>query len=154
MAADSPDTEARIAELKNAPVPVKWIACASAVLGLLVWLGFLASAFAGHIGWGRAFVTGLLQFLFIWLAGIAVQDRKVLGWWVSLMFALMRLWWGLGHGLRLVRVTLEGKLPDHGRELWADIIGALGLLASATMLVLLMHKAVRAHVHWPNGKPA
>ena len=147
MSTTSPDTAAMMAELKNAPTRVKRVAGFGALLGVLVLLSFCASAFAGHVGWGRALASGVLQFLLLWLASFSVQARHRWAWWALLVLVALRLWGGLGHTMRIVRITIEGGLADHGREIAFDAIGVAQFVISGVLLWLLFSREVRDYVH-------
>ena len=75
MSTTSPDTAKMMAELKSAPALVKRVAACGALLGVIVLLSFCASAFTGHVGWGRALASGVLQFLLLWFISFSVQAR-------------------------------------------------------------------------------
>src|SRR3954465_5904470 len=104
MPTTSADTAAKMAELKNAPLSVKRVAGFGALLGFIVLLGFCASAFAGHVGWGRALASGVVQLLLLWFVSFAVQDRHRWAWWALLVLLALRMWGGLGHTMRIVRI--------------------------------------------------
>src|SRR5205809_1741218 len=116
MPTPSPDIEARIKELRTAPVGVRRLALFGTLLGLLILLRFCASAFAGHVGWGRAIFSALAQFLLVWFLAISAQARLQWAWLALVGFIALHLWGVLGHTMRLLRVTLEGGLAAHGRE--------------------------------------
>lgn len=136
-----------MAELKNAPTRVKRVAGFGALLGFLVLLSFCASAFTGHVGWGRAVASGVLQFLLLWFVSFSVQARQRWAWWALLVLVALRLWGGLGHTMRIVRITTEGGLADHGRENVFDAIGVAAFVISSVLLWLLFTRDVRDYVH-------
>ena len=76
-----------MAELKSAPALVKRVAACGALLGVIVLLSFCASAFTGHVGWGRALASGVLQFLLLWFVSFSVQARHRWAWWAFLVLA-------------------------------------------------------------------
>ena len=143
----SPDTAATMAELKNAPARVKRVSGFGALLGVLVFFSFCASTFTGHVGWGRALVSGVLQFLLLWFVSFSVQARHRWAWWALLALVALRLWGGLGHTMRIVRITIEGGLADHGREIVFDAIGVAQFIISGILLWLLFSREVRDYVH-------
>jgi hypothetical protein len=147
MPTTSPDTAAKMAELKNAPARVKRVAGFGALLGLIVLLSFCASAFAGHVGWGRALASGILQFVLLWFVSFSVQDRNRWAWWALLVLVILRSWGGLGHTMRIVRVTIEGGLADHGREIVFDVVGVAQFIVVGVLLCLLFSREVRDYVH-------
>jgi hypothetical protein len=146
MPTTSPDTATKMAELKNAPSQVKRVAGFGALLGLIVLLSFCASAFSGHVGWGRALASGVLQFLLLWFVSFSVQDRHRWAWWALPVLVLLRVWGGLGHTMRIVRITFEGGLPEHGREVVFDIAGVAQLAVCGVLLWLLFCREVRNYV--------
>jgi hypothetical protein len=140
------DAAAKVAELKNAPVRVKRVAGFGALLGILVLLSFCASAFTGHVGWGRALASGVVQFLLLWFVSFSVQDRHRWAWWALLVLVALRMWGGLGHTMRIVRITIEGGLADHGREIAFDAIGVAQFVIGGILLWLLFSREVRNYV--------
>lgn len=136
-----------MAELKNAPARVKRVAGFGALLGVLVLLSFCASAFTGHVGWGRALASGVLQFLLLWFVSFSVQARHRWAWWALLVLVAFRLWGGLGHTMRIVRITIEGRLADHGREIVFDAFGVAQFVISGVLLWLLFSREVRVYAH-------
>jgi hypothetical protein len=153
MSTTSTDTEAKLAELKNAPMPVRRIAGIGALLGLIVFFSFCASAFSGHTGWGRALASGVIQFLLLWYASFSILMRQYWAWWLLLALVGLRVWGGFGHTLRLVRLTLEGGLANHGREILFDLIGLAQLIVSGILLWLLFSRTVREFVRKAAVKP-
>ena len=147
MSTTSADTAATIAELKNAPARVKRVAGFGALLGVLVVLSFCASAFAGHVGWGRALASGVLQLLLLWFVSFSVQARHRWAWWALLVLVALRLWGGLGHTMRIFRITIEGGLADHGREIVFDVVGVAAFVIAGVLLWLLFSREVRDYVH-------
>ena len=146
MSTTSPDIKTRMAELKNAPVRVRRVAGFGALLGFVLFLRFCASAFAGHVTWGRAVASGVVQFLLFWLLSVSVQDRRRLGWWALLALIVFQMWGALGHTMRLVRVTIEGGLATHGREIVFDAVGMAQFIVSGLFLWLLLTREVRDYV--------
>lgn len=153
MPTTSPETAAKIAESKNAPARVKRVAGFGALLGLIVLLSFCASAFSGHVGWGRALASGVFQFILLWFVSFSVQDRHRWAWWVLLALVLMRVWGGLGHSLRIIRVTMEGGHADHGREVVFDVVGVAQLVVCGVLLWLLFSREVRGYVRKSAARP-
>ncbi len=146
MSTTSPDTQARIAELKNAPVRVRRVAGVGALLGLILLLRFCASAFAGHLTWGRAIASGIVQFLLFWFLSFSVQDRRWWGWWSLLVLIILHIRGTLGHTMRLVRITIERGLAAHGREIAFDVVGVAQFIVNGLLLWLLFSKDVRDYV--------
>lgn len=153
MPTPSPDTAARMAELKNAPARVKRVAGFGALLGLMIFLGFCASAFTGHVGWGKALASGALQFLLLWFVSFSVQMRHRWAWWALLVLVALRLWGGLGHTLRLIRITIEGGLADHGREIVFDALGVATFIIGGVLVSLMFSREVREYVHKTVAQP-
>ncbi len=147
MSTTSPDTAAMMAELKSAPARVKRVAGFGALLGLVVFLSFCASAFTGHVGWGRALASGALQFVLLWFVSFSIQARHRWAWWALLVLVALRLWGGLGHTMRLVRITMEGGLADHGREIVFDALGVAALIIGGILVWLMFSREVRDYVH-------
>ena len=147
MSTTSPDSAAMMAELKNAPVRVKRVAGLGTLLGIVVLLSFCASAFSGYVGWGRALVTGVVQFLLLWFVSFSIQARHRWAWWVLLALVALRLWGGLGHTMRIARITIQGGLADHGREIAFDAIGVAQFVISGILLWLMFSREVRDYVH-------
>lgn len=147
MSTTSPDTAKMMAELKSAPALVKRVAACGALLGVIVLLSFCASAFTGHVGWGRALASGVLQFLLLWFISFSVQARHRWAWWALLVLAALRLWGGLGHTMRLVRITIEGGLADHGREIVFDALGVVAFVIGGVLVWLMFSREVRDYVH-------
>jgi hypothetical protein len=147
MLTTSTEAAAKMVELKNAPARVKRVAGLGALLGVIVLLSFCASTFADHVGWGRALASGAVQLLLLWFVSFAVQDRHRWAWWALLVLIAIRIWGGLGHTLRIVRITIEGGLADHGREIFFDAIGVAQLVICGVLLWLLVSREVRDHVH-------
>jgi len=154
MSTTPPDTAAMMAELKSAPARVKRVAGFGALLGVIVFLSFCASALAGHVGWGRALGSGVLQFLLLWFVSFSVQARHRWAWWALLVLVALRLWGGLGHTMRLVRITLEGGLADHGREIFFDALGLAALVIGGVLVWLMLSREVRDHVQKTVANPA
>jgi hypothetical protein len=146
MSATEPDNAAMLAQLKSAPARVKRVASLGALLGGIVLLSFCASAFTGHVGWGRALASGILQFLLLWFVSVSVQARHGWAWWALLVLVALRLWGGLGHTMRIVRITIEGGLADHGREIVFDAIGVAAFVISGVLLWLMFSSEVRDYV--------
>jgi hypothetical protein len=134
-------------QMKSAPSRVKCVAGFGALLGVIVLLSFCASAFTGHVGWGRALASGFLQFLLLWFVSFSVQARHRWAWWALLVLIALRMWGGLGHTMRIVRITIEGGLSDHGREIVFDAIGVVALVIGVVLLWLLFSREVRDYVH-------
>lgn len=63
-----------MAEWKSAPARVRRVAAGGTLPGVIVFLSSCASAFGGHVGWGRALASGVLQFFLF-----SVVGRLVLG---------------------------------------------------------------------------
>jgi hypothetical protein len=147
MSTTDSDSAVMMANLKNAPAEVKRVAGFGALLGVLVFFSFCASAFAGHTGWGRALASGVLQFLLLWYVSFAVQARHRWAWWLLLVLVILRLWGGLGHAMRIVRITIDGGLAGHGREIVFDAIGVAAFVISSVLLWLLFSREVRDYVH-------
>jgi hypothetical protein len=143
----TPDTAAQIAELKNAPKRVKRVAGFGTLLGVLVFFSFCASAFAGHVGWGRALASGAVQFLLLWFVSFSVHARHRRAWWGLLVLLALRMWGGLGHCVRIVRVTMEGRLAEHGREIAFDAAGVAQFVIAGVLVWLLFSRDVRNYVH-------
>jgi hypothetical protein len=146
MLTTSPEAAAKMAELKNAPARVKRVAGLGALLGVIVLLSFCASAFADHVGWGRALASGAVQLLLLWFVSFSVQDRHRWAWWALLVLLAIRVWGGLGHTMRIVRITIEGGLADHGREIIFDAVGVAQLVICGVLLWLLVSREVRDYV--------
>jgi len=136
-----------MAELKSAPARVKRVAACGGLLGVIVLLSFCASAFTGHVGWGRALASGVLQFLLLWFVSFSVQARHRWAWWALLVLVALRLWGGLGHTMRLVRITIEGGLADHGREIVFDALGVVAFVIGGVLVWLMFSREVRDYVH-------
>ena len=134
-------------QLKSAPTRVKRVAGFGAILGVIVLLSFCASAFTGHVGWGRALASGIIQFLLLWFVSFSVQARHRWAWWALLVLVLLRVWGGLGHTMRIIRITLEGGLAEHGREIVFDVAGVVQLAVCGVLLWLLFTREVRDYVH-------
>ena len=147
MSTTSPEDAAKITELKNAPPRVKRVAGFGALLGVVVLLSFCASAFAGHVTWGRAIASGVVQFLLLWFVSFSVQARHRWAWWALLALVIFRAWGALGHTMRIVRITIEGGLADHGREIAFDAIGVAQFVISGILLWLMFTREVRDYVH-------
>ena len=49
--------------------------------------------------------------------------------------------------MRIVRITIEGGLADHGREIVFDAIGVAQFIISGILLWLLFSREVRDYVH-------
>lgn len=141
-----------MAEFRSAPTRVKRVAGFGAFLGLVVLLGFCASAFAGHVGWGRALAAGMLQFSLFWFVSFSVQARHRWAWWALLVLVALRLWGSLGHTMRLVRITMEGRLAEHGREIAFDALGVVAFVIGGVLVWLMLTREVRDHLHktWLN----
>jgi hypothetical protein len=146
MSTTVPDNTAMLAQLKSAPARLKRVASLGALLGGIVLLSFCASAFTGHVGWGRALASGILQFLLLWFVSVSVQARHGWAWWALLVLVALRLWGGLGHTMRIVRITIEGGLADHGREIVFDAIGVAAFVISGVLLWLMFSSEVRDYV--------
>jgi hypothetical protein len=146
MANTSPEIEARIAELKSAPVRVRRAAGFGTMVGFALLLRFVASAFAGHVSFGRAIVSGIAQFLLFWFCSFSVQDRKRWAWWALLGFCVLQAWGAVGHLMRLARVTLEGGLLAHGREAVFDVVGTVQFFLIVIVVCLLLSRDVREYV--------
>ncbi len=136
-----------LAQLQSAPAKVKRLAVFGSLLGIIVLLSFCASAFAGHVGWGRALASGIVQFLLLWFVSFSVQASQRWAWWALLFLVLLRVWGGLGHTMRMVRITMEGGLAQHGREIVFDLTGMAALVVCGVPLWLLFTREVRDHVH-------
>jgi len=147
MSTKSPDTAAKMAELKNVPVRVKRVAGFGALLGFLILLNFCASAFTGRISWGRALASGVVQFLMFWFFSFAVQDRHRWAWWALLGLGAFRTVGGLVHAIRIVRITIEGGLADYGREIVFDAVGVVQFVIGGVLLWMLFSREVRDYVH-------
>ena len=146
MSSISPDSAAMIAEWKSAPAGVRRVAICGTLLGVIVFLSFGASAFSGHVGWGRALASGVLQFVLLWFVSFSVQGRHRWAWWALLVLVTLRLWGGLGHTMRLFRITLEGGLADHGREIVFDAFGVVAAGVGVGLVWLMFSKEVRGYV--------
>jgi hypothetical protein len=146
MSTTAPDNAAMLAQLKSAPARVKRVAGLGALLGGIVLLSFCASAFTGYVGWGRALASGILQFLLLWFVSFSVQARHGWAWWALLVLVALRLWGGLGHTMRIVRITIEGGLADHGRAIVFDAIGVAAFVISGVLLWLMFSSEVRDYV--------
>lgn len=147
MSTTSPEIAAKMAEMKNAPARVKRVAGFGALLGFILFLRFCASAFAGHVTWGTAIASGVVQFVLFWFLSFSVQDRRRWGWWALVILTLLHLWGAVGHSMRMVRVTIEGGLAAHGREVVFDGIGVVQFIISCVLLWLLSSREVREYVH-------
>ena len=146
MSPTSPDVEARIKELRTAPVKVRRLSLFGTMLGLTIVLRFCASAFAGHVSWGRALFSGGVQFLLVWFLSVSAQARLRWAWWVLIGFTCLHLWGVFGHTMRLLRVAIEGGLPAHGREAVFDLAGVSQLVISGVLLWLLFSREVRGYI--------
>jgi ABC-type multidrug transport system fused ATPase/permease subunit len=151
MSDKAAEAAARLEQLKNAPAKAKRVAGLAALLGFIVLLRFLAAAYAGHIGWGRAVFYGIGQFVMFWLLGFSIQDRRYWAWWALLILILLQGFGALGQSMRLVRVILEGALSKHGREALSDWLAMAQLLVSAVILCFMFSREVWEHVR---SKPA
>jgi hypothetical protein len=154
MSDKAAEAAARLAQLKNAPEKAKRVAKFAALLGFVVLLRFLAAAFAGQLGWGRAVFYGIGQFLLFWLLGFSIQDRRYWAWWALLILMLLQAWMALGQSMRLVRVILEGLLSKHGREAVGDWLAMAQLLVSALILCFMFSREVWEHVRRSKPAPA
>lgn len=134
-------------QLKSAPPRVRRVAGFGALLGVVVLLSFCASAFMGHVGWGRALASGIIQFVLLWFVSFSVQVRHRWAWWTLLVLVALRLWGGLGHTMRIVRITIEGGLADHGRAIVFDVLGVASFIIGAILLWLMLSREVRDYVH-------
>ena len=59
MSDKAAEAAARLEQWKNAPLKAKRVTRFAALLGFIVLLRFLAAAYAGHLGWGRAVFYGI-----------------------------------------------------------------------------------------------
>src|SRR5262245_30257962 len=100
MSDKAAEAQARLAEMKNAPAKAKRVAGFALLLGFIVLLRFLAAAFAGHLGWGRAVFYGIGQFMLFWLLGFSIQDRRYWAWWALLILMLIQGFGALGQTMR------------------------------------------------------
>lgn len=146
MSSTSPDNEALLAEWKSSPTSVKQLAIGGTLLGVIVFLSFGASAFSGYVGWGRALASGVFQLFLLWFVSFSVQARYRWAWWALLVLVALRLWGGLGHTMRLVRLTLDGGLGGHGREVILDVFGVVAAVVGVVLVWLMFSKEVRDYV--------
>jgi hypothetical protein len=147
MPTTPPDVAARMAELRNAPARVKRVGGFGTLLGFIVLLSFCASAFSGHVGWGRALASGIFQFILLWFVSFSILGRHRWAWWVLLALVLMRTWGGLGHTLRIIHVSIEGGLAEHGREVVFDVVGVAQIAVCGVLLWLLFSREVREYAN-------
>src|SRR5258705_11617816 len=96
MSDKAAEAAARLEQLKNAPAKAKRVTGFAALLGFIVLLRFLAAAFAGHVGWGRAVFYGIGQFVLFWLLEFSIQDRRYWAWWALLILMLVQGFGALG----------------------------------------------------------
>jgi len=154
MSDKAAEAAARLEQLKNAPVKAKRVAGFAALLGFIVLLRFLAAAYAGHLGWGRAVFYGIGQFVMFWLLGFSIQDRRYWAWWALLILILLQGFGVLGQSMRLVRVILEGTLSKHGRDALSDWLAMAQLLLSAVILCFMFSRQVWEHVRRSPAVPS
>jgi hypothetical protein len=145
MAGRSAEVEAKMAELKKAPVQARRLAGFAALLGFFVLLRFCAAAFVGYTSWGRAIFSGVVQFMVFWFVGFSIQDRRYWAWWAMLVLVLLQSWAALAHSLRLARIVFNIIPVRHGREIILDWVGTAQLLVNCVVLALLFSKEVRQH---------
>src|SRR5688572_21511003 len=138
--------KAKMAELKGAPRRVRQVGGYGTVLGVVLLLRFLAAAFAGHGAWGRAILSGIAQFLLFWFLSFSVHARVLWAWWVLLGLTVIHSWGPLGHTLRLARLTVEGGLAAHGRDIVYDLTGVIQFFLSGFIVFLLLSKEVRDYI--------
>jgi hypothetical protein len=153
MIGRSAEFEAKMAELKNAPVQARRLARFAALLGFLVLLRFCGAALAGYTPWPRAIFSGVMQFLVFWFVGFSIQDRRSWPWWTLLALLLLQSWAALGHSLRLVRILFNFNVARQRWDVLLDWVGMAQLLVSMVVLVLLLSKEVRQHVQRDSSKP-
>jgi hypothetical protein len=146
MTTTSAEIEARTAELKNTPAPVKRVFGLGTLVGCILLLRFCASAFAGHVTWDRAIFSGAVQLVLIWFLSFSVLDRRKWAWWGLAALIVVHMWGALGHPMRLLRVAIEGTLAAHGREIVFDAVGLAQFLTSGILLGFLLSRQVRCYV--------
>ncbi len=146
MSDKAAEAAARLEQWKNAPLKAKRVTRFAALLGFIVLLRFLAAAYAGHLGWGRAVFYGIGQFVLFWLLGFSIQDRRYWSWWALLMLMLIQGFGALGQTMRLVRVIIEGALAKHGRDTLSDSLGMAQLILTIIILCFLFSREVWEHV--------
>ena len=145
--------KAKMAELKGAPPRVRQVGGYGTVLGVVLLLRFLATAFAGHGAWGRAILSGIAQFLLFWFLSFSVHARVLWAWWVLLGLTIIHSWGPLGHTLRLARLTVEGGLAAHGRDIVYDLTGVIQFFLSGFIVFLLLSKEVRDYIFTKPSAP-
>jgi len=137
------EAEELAAELKNAPVLARRANQLGVLLGLALLLGFGASAWAGHLSWGKAAFYGLLQLGLFWFVSFSFLARLSWGWAALLLLAGLRFWSSLGPALRLLRMGVEENLWANPRETLFYATGAMVLPISVCLIWLLLSREVR-----------
>lgn len=82
----------------------------------------------------------------LWVVSFSVQARQRWAWWALLVLVSLRLWGGLGHAMRMVRITMEGGFADHGRAIVFDALGGVAFVIAGVLVGLMFSREVRDHV--------
>ena len=138
--------QARIAQMKNAPHHVKAAALWSAAFGMVTFVRFMASAYAGRVTFGKAALYGGLILAWFFFNGHSLYDRSKWGFGAVLGMALLPVLGVLGLSVHLLRLAVEGTLTANWPDTIVSVTGVLQLVVMCVLFRHLLSKQVRDYV--------
>lgn len=130
------DVEARIARLRAAPRHVKAANTWATLVGLATLLRACASAYAGHLTYGKALLFGCLLLVWFSYCGFSLLNRSRWGFVTLVVLAALPLFGVFAAAVHLLRLLEEGNA---GVELGDALIGIAGLCQLLATCLLFRH---------------
>jgi hypothetical protein len=143
------EKQARIAEFKKIPRPVRTVVLLAFALGTIACVRVLARSHTAHLPLGKAVFYGLLMLAWFWLTGGSLYTRSRWGFVGLIALSVLPLLGLLGLSVHLLRLALEGALTASWPETIHCSIGVVQLILMCVLLRYLLAKQVRDYVWKP-----
>jgi hypothetical protein len=140
------EEQAKIAELKKAPLKLQMAVLFACLLGILTILRVLARAYAMHLSLIKGLVYGFLLAFWFFLAGGSLYSRSRWGFIGLFAWTVIPLFGLLGLSVRLLRLTLEATLTVSWPDTILCLVAFAQFVATCVLLRYLLAKDVRDYV--------
>jgi len=140
------ERNARLEEFKRIPRHVKAAAGFAALLGVVILIRFLATAYAGRMPYSRATWFGLLVMAVFVSNGPALFARKRWAYIADAIFAALPLLNLLATSVHLLRLVLERTVVWNNPETLVSVVAVCQLVVTCVFFRHLLASETRKYV--------
>jgi len=140
------ESEARVAEFQRAPRHVKAAAGFAALLGVVILIRFLATAYARGSPFGKTTLFGLLALAVFVSLGSSLYGRKRWAYIALAVFAALPLLNLLGTSVHLLRLTIERAAGSQTPETFVSVVAVCQLVVTCVLFRHLLGSETRAYI--------